>query len=397
MTALECAFPGPDTTVNEEPKPSLLNEDVLECLRDGVLLLDSGRIQAATGRAAQLIGLPKTKLLGASASDLLPPELHDAILRLNEGASSVTLRGLNWDGPGPLGKVTLCLTEGPSDGQLVVQLRDDSDPSGQAAAEGFRRRIAWIDSLAAGIAHEIRNPLGGIRGAAQLLRRKPDEAETDELTQLIVLESDRIDSMVEQLMELTRPRKLQRSEVDINRLVHDEVALLSAQFGTVDVGWNLDLDPSLPEIEGDGLRLREAIGNLLRNAREAARTQVTVRSRIKAGGRLMEDGFDRGRCLHLDILDDGPGVSEEQAPSIFAPFASNKPDGTGLGLFVTRQIADSHGAQLTLDSSFRDGACFRLVLAERLMPGQPGDEVLPESFHFGRSMSPSNLAMESTR
>lgn len=353
-----------------------------------MLLVRGRRVVAASDHAGEMLGCSQSRLLDTSITELLPGSVEEAIGRLDAGATSVTLRGLSWScptRPGP-GEFTVSVTRGPAADEFVVQLRDRSDPSGQAAAEGFRRRLTWLDSLAAGIAHEIRNPLGGIRGAAQLLQRQTTEAERSELTEMIVLETDRIDRIVEQLMELTRPRLLQRSAVDINRLVHDEVALLRVQFGLQEVDWQLDLDPSLPAIEGDQLRLREAVGNLLRNAREAANSLVTVTTRIQAGGRLSEDGFDRGRSLHLDVSDDGPGLAEEDAASIFAPFSTTKPGGTGLGLFVTRQIVDAHGARLRLDSTPGEGASFRLSFTERLLPAQPqpAHTVLPENFLFGR-------------
>jgi two-component system nitrogen regulation sensor histidine kinase GlnL len=251
--------------------------------------------------------------------------------------------------------------------------------------------------MAAGIAHEIRNPLGGIRGAAQLLQRTPGEAELTELTELIIQESDRINSLVEQLMQFTRPRRLERSDVDINRLVQDEVALLRAQFSSEDVEWDLDLDPSLPKVEGDRLRLREAVGNLLRNARQAAESKIAVRTHIETGERLTEDGFDRGQSLHLEVRDDGPGIPHSETASIFAPFSTNKPQGTGLGLFVTRQIVDDHGARLTLDPGHGEGALFRLTLTERLMPGPEALEGIPRAFQLPRTPSSPSLAVESSR
>jgi two-component system nitrogen regulation sensor histidine kinase GlnL len=353
---------------------------------DGILLVSEGRVISASSQASEVLELSQSRLLGASLDDLLSDSLDEAFERLAEGAASVTLRGLPWKRVGRRGQVTVSVTTGPQPGQFVVQLRDESDPSGQEAAEGFRRRLTWLDSLAAGIAHEIRNPLGGIRGAAQLLQRGPTPAEGDELTQMIVLESDRIDRMVEQLMKLTRPRTLERSDVDVNGLILDEVALLRAQFGSEQVDWQLDLDPSLPTVEGDRLRLREAVSNLLRNAREAAASTVTVKTRIEAGERLREDGFDRGQSLHLEVRDDGPGIAESDASSIFAPFSTTKPEGSGLGLFVTRQVVDDHGARLSLDSVPGHGALFRLSLHERLAPAEHAgtQDALPADFHFGR-------------
>lgn len=370
--------------MNEPVLQSSLPTEVFDHLADGVLLVSGGRVTSASGRAAEMLGLPVGRIVGTEVCELLPSAVSPALERLEEGASSVTLRGLAWDRPGPLRRVTFCATPGPQGGETVLQIRDDSDPSGQAAADGFRRRLSWLGSLAAGIAHEIRNPLGGIRGAAQLLRRGPEDDELDELTTLIIHESDRIDAMVEQLMGLTRPQCLERVHVDLNRLVHDEVALLEAQFGPREVSWELDLDPSLPPVEGDRLRLREAVGNILRNAREAATRSIRVRTRIEAGGRLTEGGFDRGRCLQLEVTDDGPGIPEDEVASIFAPFSTSKPEGTGLGLFVTRQVIDAHGARISLDPRPGQGACFSLLLSERLAPAPETDPTLADVYPAAR-------------
>ncbi|MEE2828667.1 MAG: ATP-binding protein [Myxococcota bacterium] len=354
-----------------------LREELLDQLTDAILLVEEGRVLLASGRSAEQLGLPLNRIEGAAISDLLPEEVGEAIQRVRDGAASCTLRDIPWHRPGPIQRGTVRVTQGPRGEQLVLQISDSSDRAGHVATEGFRRRLSWLGSLAAGIAHEIRNPLGGIRGAAQLLRRDPGSDETDELTSMIIQESDRIDVMVEQLMGLTRPRQLQRSQVDINRLVHDEVALLSAQFGQSDVEWKLDLDPSLPQVEGDRLRLREAVGNLLRNAREAARSHVEVRTRVDAGMRLSEDGVQRGQVLRLDVTDDGLGIEDDQVPSLFAPFATTKPEGTGLGLFVTRQVIDDHQGLITVDPRPGQGACFSLLLPERLPQTEDTDSTPP--------------------
>ena len=298
-------------------------------------------------------------------ADVLPEGALEAVERVQAGASSCTVRDLPL-GPSAGSRLTVTASPGPNPGQVVLLLDGDSDPAGHAAAEGFRRRLAWLDSLAAGMAHEIRNPLGGIRGAAQLLARGPEPVDLDELCGLIIQESDRIDGIVERLMGLVRPRLLDRGVVALNRLVHDEVSLLRAHFGEGPVQWELDLDPSLPELEGDPQRLREAVGNLLRNAREAARSRVEVRTRVEAGGRFAQGGHDRGLVLRLDVVDDGPGVAEDQLGRLFDPFSTSKPQGTGLGLFVSRLAIDDHGGQLDVEPGPGRGARFTVLLSERL-------------------------------
>lgn len=316
----------------------------------------------ATGRAEEVLGTARSRLVGAPVDQVLPADALEAAQRVVAGASSCTVRDL------PLGsqsssRVTVTASPGPSPGQVVLLLDGDSDPAGHAAAEGFRRRLAWLDSLAAGMAHEIRNPLGGIRGAAQLLARGPEPVDQDELCGLIIQESDRIDGIVERLMGLVRPRRLDRGVVSLNRLVHDEVLLLRAHFGA-GIDWVLDLDPSLPELEGDACQLREAVGNLLRNAREAAQDRVEVRTRVEAGGRFAHDGHDRGLVLRLDVVDDGPGIPEDQLGRLFDPFSTSKPQGTGLGLFVARLAIDDHGGLLEVEPG--PGARFTVLLSERM-------------------------------
>lgn len=382
--------------------PEKLASDVLDALQLGVMLVAEGRVLGASRRFEELSGVPQSKLAHMSVSDLLPAAALQGLERAKSGSRSVAVKDVPWTlppkslgGTSELG-MDFVFGPGPEAGQFIVQIAPHLDHSGRAAAESFRRRLAWVDSLAAGIAHEIRNPLGGIRGAAQLLGRGANPDDLSELTKLIIQESDRIDGLVERLMGLTRPRKITRSAVVLNQLIHDEIALLRAERGDGFPRWILDLDPSLPTVEGDPSRLREGIGNLIRNAAEAAKSTVTLRSRIELGGRLSEGGFDRGRCLRIDVCDDGPGIEAAVADSVFAPFSTTKPEGTGLGLFIARQVIDDHAGRLTLDPQIGEGARFTLILAERLPPEEHTEDVLPADFNYGRYPAPFKRSQELT-
>lgn len=382
--------------------PEKLASDVLDALQLGVMLISDGRVLGASRRFEELSGVPQSKLIQMSVSDVLPAAALQGLERAQLGSRSVVVKGVPWTlrpksfgGDSGLG-MDFIFGPGPEAGQFIVQIAPHLDHSGRAAAESFRRRLAWVDSLAAGIAHEIRNPLGGIRGAAQLLGRGASPDDLSELTALIIQESDRIDGLVERLMGLTRPRQLARSAVVLNQLIHDEIALLRAERGDAPPRWVLDLDPSLPVVEGDPARLREGLGNIIRNAAEAAKSTVTLRSRIELGGRLSEGGFDRGRCLRIDVCDDGPGVDPSVIDSVFAPFSTTKPEGSGLGLFIARQVIDDHAGRLTLDPQIGEGARFTLILAERLPPVDQAEDVLPADFNYGRYPVPFNRSQELT-
>jgi len=266
-----------------------------------------------------------------------------------------------------------------------------SDPRSPSSAEGFRRRLAWLDSLAAGLAHEIRNPLGGIRGAAQLLGRNATLDDSDELLQLIIRESDRIDHLVERLMDLCRPRPLQRSRLSLNQMVDDQVKLLQThRADSSRVRWELDLDPSLPPVEGDRERLSEAISNLLRNACEAADSVVSVRTRVDPDGRLLQDGLGRGVPLQLEVTDDGAGIDPDRVSCLFDPFNTTKASGTGLGLFVSRLATEDHGGRLDVDPRPNEGARFSLVLFENLPPNLEAQQEATDGAYQLRWTAPTN-------
>ena len=152
-------------------------------------------------------------------------------------------------------------------------------------------------------------------------------------------------------------------------MVHDELKLIQTHNGgSSGVRWELDLDPSLPPLEGDLERICEAISNLLRNASEAAQSLVSVRTRVAPDGRLLQDGLDRGLPLQLDVTDDGPGIEPERVSCLFDPFNTTKTSGTGLGLFVSRLATEDHGGRLDVDPRPGQGARFSLVLFEHLPP-----------------------------
>jgi len=346
--------------VSAEPAP----DPLLDCLSDGVLVLDEERVVRANLAAAELLGRSPARLCGASLTELLGDDAAVVVARVIEGAASCTARGVRLL-PGTQ-RVRLTGTPGPRQGLVVLSLRTEegADP---AVAAAFRRRLSWLDSLAAGVAHEIRNPLGGIRGAAQLLRRGGDREAFDELTELIIQDVDRIDYQVERLMELTRPRPLRPQPVLLHELLHREVERLAARPDAA-VAWEVAIDPSLPPIEADAERLQEAFGNLLRNACEAAESRVVVRVGVDRAGRLVDPVVDRGPTLRVDIEDDGAGIPDDQLEDLFAPFATTKAAGSGLGLFLARLAVEDHGGRLTVDPRPGQGAAFSVLLTERLPP-----------------------------
>ena len=196
-----------------------------------------------------------------------------------------------------------------------------------------------------GLAHELRNPLAGIKGGAQLLARRHDDAASTELTQLIQAEVDRLAALLDRLMS---PRPATPHAPLNLHAVLDRVLRLAEN----DAGWAVrlirDYDPSLPEVDGDADRLAQAAWNLVRNAIEAGATQITLRSRAEHGARIADRVHPL--ALRLEIADDGRGIPETLAEQVFLPLVSGRAEGSGLGLALAQQVAREHRGALSFRS-----------------------------------------------
>ncbi|PNS08678.1 two-component system sensor histidine kinase NtrB [Solilutibacter silvestris] len=195
---------------------------------------------------------------------------------------------------------------------------------------------AAVAAALKGLAHELRNPLAGIKGAAQLIARRGD-AGTQELSQIIQSEVERLTALLERLMS---PRPQQpHAAVNVHAVLERVLRLAES-----DAGWAVrigrDYDPSLPELLGDEDRLSQAAWNLVRNAIEAGANNITLRTRAEHGARIGAEQV--ALALRFDIVDDGPGVPPELAEQVFLPLVSGRADGSGLGLALAQQVAREH-------------------------------------------------------
>ncbi len=213
-----------------------------------------------------------------------------------------------------------------------------------------------------GFAHEVRNPLAAISGAAQLLQQRAGDAGQRELAQLIHAEAARLAALSERL--LGARAGVPARAVNLHALLERVAELLAAERADVTVV--RDYDPSLPAWHGDPDRLLQALLNLTRNAVEANARHVVLRSRAEAGWR--DAPGRRVPALRVEVEDDGTGVPDALATTLFEPMVSGRPDGTGLGLALAREIAREHGGELTLQRGAR-GACFVLRLPRHARTG----------------------------
>ncbi|HEY8230899.1 MAG TPA: ATP-binding protein [Rhodanobacteraceae bacterium] len=214
-----------------------------------------------------------------------------------------------------------------------------------------------------GFAHEIRNPLAAISGAAQLLEQRAGDSRQRELAQLIRDESARLATLAERL--LGARHVMATRAVNVHAMLERAAELLQTERG--DVAIVRDYDPSLPAWHGDPDRLLQAVLNLVRNAVEANAKRIVLRSRAEAGWR--DAHGQRVPALRIEIEDDGDGVPDAIETTLFEPMISGRADGTGLGLALARETAREHGGELTLQRR-QSGSCFVLLLPRHPRPGE---------------------------
>jgi two-component system sensor histidine kinase HydH len=220
--------------------------------------------------------------------------------------------------------------------------------------EELRRaeHLASLGRLLAGVAHEVRNPLAGIRSTLQLWQRLPNQARPPASMDALLGAVDRLETLVSRLLYFARSGYDKRKPVDLNALVRDTVALLGARAEAQGVSWELDLEPDLPAVPGSPQALHQVVLNLATNALQA----------MPAGGRCRFRTAARsgGRGVELRIGDTGPGVPDTARAHLFEPFFTTRPEGTGLGLALCREIVLQHGGDIALEPG--PGAIFRVTL-----------------------------------
>lgn len=222
-------------------------------------------------------------------------------------------------------------------------------------------RLAALGAMAAGLAHEIRNPLAGIKGAAQFLQGEELPELSMDMLQVVVDETDRLNTVVSQFLDYARPARLHLEEVDLGELVGQAVALVRA--GGLPDGVEVDVETEPLTILADRGRISQVLLNLLRNGLQA----------MPAGGELRVRVARVGEQVELAVADTGVGIAPEDREQLFTPFFTTKRDGTGLGLAICRRLVRAHGGEIEVRSAVARGSDFvvRLPLEAQLSPTVP--------------------------
>ena len=231
--------------------------------------------------------------------------------------------------------------------------------------ERLRDRLASLGEMAAGIAHELKNPLAGIEVMAGLLRRQvPDSKDAQSLLADIMSEAKLANAIVVEMLEFVRPIRLQVERTDLAEVLHQAITLAESKARRGDTSVTLDLAPDLPEIEGDRHQLCQVFTNLLTNAFEAldGRGVIAITAAVAPPETDPAVAHAPTPTVVVEVADNGPGVPAELTDRIFNPFFTSKPQGTGLGLAIVSKIVDAHDGRIDVSSSPEAGARFRITV-----------------------------------
>jgi two-component system sensor histidine kinase PilS (NtrC family) len=323
------------------------NENILQSVPSGVMSFDEGiRIMKVNLAAEKILEVKGEMIVGRYHTDVLNKPITDL---LND--RKVIERGeISYITPSGK-KIWLGLTLSPlkdSAGRTIGQILIFTDLTQLKAFESqmeLRARLSSLGELSAGIAHELRNPLGVIAGYTKLLSKKLDSSLTptvDAISREIIV----MDRIISDFLSFAKPAELNISDIDLKTIIENCVTAVTGERGNIKL--NLDIN-GLPIIKGDEVFLRQAFTNLIQNAVEA----------MPQGGKLAINASSKGDFLDVAISDAGHGIAENIMDKIFLPFFTTKENGTGLGLAIVHKIVVSHGGNISVESSEK-GTTFRI-------------------------------------
>lgn len=343
-------------------------EEIVENLSEGVIAVDRDMAVKVFNQSAE-------KIMEVSRSVVIGKPLKDVFkrdIRLFEMLESTLKNGRlfaeyeekvyrKFSGELPVGITTSQIFD--NEGNLNGAVALIKDLSGiKSLEEGSLRkeRLAYIGTFAANLAHEIKNPLSGIRGAAQLLSRKVKDEKLNEYMSVIMKEADRLNGILNDMLDFARPAKLKKKDVNIH-IVLDSVVLLLQESGSA--AYIKSYDPSLPPVFGDEGQLTQVFLNLIKNAKESLTKEgsIEITTRLTEF-HIAEQGSAGGKMAAIEIKDNGCGIKPDDLEKIFTPFFTTKAKGSGLGMAISLKIIKDHGGLLKIDSKPGKGTAVSVYL-----------------------------------
>ncbi len=342
---------------------------LLNALPDPVLTIDPEDCVTFANMAAEQFLCAGAALLHTRPLSEFIPSDNPLFALINQARSSgigLADHGLTLESP-RIGRHEVAAQVTPlsdMNGEIAISLHQHAMTRAVERQLSHRGAARSVSAMAALMAHEVKNPLSGIRGAAQLLERSASQGDR-QLTRLICDETDRIVGLIERMEAFSEGRPLDRMPVNIHRILNHVCNVARAGFGR-SARFTMSFDPSLPPAFGNHDALVQLFLNLVKNAVESCEEEICeidLATKFQHGLRVVVPGTDSRLNLPMvvSVRDNGPGIPDDMHQHLFEPFVSTKNRGSGLGLALVAKVVQDHGAMIEFDSTSR-GTVFRVML-----------------------------------
>lgn len=335
-----------------------INQQIIQRMRTGILVLDRhGQTRLANAAAEELLlGIPTTAGMAAAHPRALPSALISGLEAWLKDPEK-RIEAFQPSPTSPLLQASFTQLDQERGDQILVFIEDMSKVTQQAQ----QIKLASLGRLTAGIAHEIRNPLGAISHAAQLMEESPNLDTADQkMLDIIRRHSRRVNSIIENVLGLSRRSPANADLVNVTSWLNDfRIDFLQTQnqdSATTEIALHVALDT--PDSHFDTSQIEQVLVNLCDNGLRYSEQQTGERKiELQAGA------TDDGERAYVDVRDAGPGVDPESSQTIFEPFYTSDNGGTGLGLYLARELCEANQAHLSLVENDQPGCCFRITFA----------------------------------
>ncbi|MDK9708330.1 MAG: ATP-binding protein [Desulforhopalus sp.] len=349
------------TTQRSLQDTSAIADQVVKSLPVGLVATDKdGKISIYNKAAERITGLDLKNARGNEPASIMPANFCGLREYLDRG-ESISEKEMECEFtadkivPISISASSIVNEEGTFVGQVLI-LRDLGEIRRLEEEVRRKEKLAAIGGLAAGVAHEIRNPLSSIKGIASYYKSKfTDGSEDKEMAEVMIEEVDRLGRVISQLLEFARPAELNLRPANLNEILEHSARLVKQEAIAKNIQIDLNLSPKGEPVLADPDRLTQCFLNLYLNGLQA----------MENGGRLIISSFIRNGGFAVDIKDSGSGISADDLTKIFDPYFTTKTKGTGLGLAIVHKIVEAHQGQVKVRSTIGQGTVFSIILPLR--------------------------------
>lgn len=335
------------------------SDHLVEKMPIGLIAVDNnGRIALSNNTAGAILLISPAQISGKGAKEVLPPALWKIVsdTKSQKGIIESEIECILSDGKAVPLEVSATELKDENGNFLgyIILFKDLSEVRSLRREVARSQRLASLGSLAAGVAHEIRNPLSSIKGFAVYFKERQEKEEEQRIAEIMIQEVDRLNRVVSQLVELARPVSVSIKPVSLCTVIENSLKLLERDAADKKIEIKTIFTPEELKIGIDGDRINQVLLNLYLNAIES----------MEKGGRLTVELSKDEKGAIIKVSDTGSGIGEKDLPHVFDPYFTTKTTGTGLGLAIVHNIIEAHDGKITVESSPGEGTTFTLFLPD---------------------------------